>query len=144
MLRLVRIGLVLVCAVSIYGCNKIETKKPDNSISRFNGNWQASGVTDAKRGEEKNCRYGDSAGLLSIQGTQVSGNLKDNSGYPYELTGTVDASGRISGAFTYKGYDAATFEGTLTDSQGNGSFKDINGCPGTWKLTKAPASTAAR
>lgn len=42
----------------------------------------------------------------------------------------------MSGEFTYKGYDAATFQGLLSDNEEGGAWKDVNGCPGTWQAKR--------
>ena len=86
--------------------------------------------------EVSECGYGIGGGDLKISGITVEGEFSDNSGFSYVLEGTIDESGKMSGAFTYVGYDAATFEGHLSLNDGKGTWKDIYDCPGSWQVKK--------
>jgi hypothetical protein len=122
------------------GCSEINATPADPGLRRFDGVWDVLGKTAVSRGDRRgagaaeDCGYGTGTGRLTIKGSTVTGELQDNSGYGYVLEGNIDARGRMTGAFTYEGYDAATFEGTLGDRSGTGSWQDIYGCPGSWEV----------
>ena len=127
---------LLVCG-ALSGCSDINANSAMITTTKFDGAWQVGGGTKTARpGEDDKCGYGIGDGTLTIKGGRVSGNLTDNSGYAYALEGVIQDSGKMEGEFTYEGYDAATFEGLLSAAKGGGSWKDINGCPGTWQATR--------
>ena len=130
-------GLVLIFwAVS--GCNEIGVNpKSVSNLTKFNGAWTLAGQTQvASPDEVSDCGYGIGSGELKISGTTIEGGFTDNSGFSYVLEGTIDDSGKMKGAFTYVGYDAATFDGYLSKNEGNGTWKDVYDCPGTWQAQK--------
>lgn len=121
----------------VTSCSDIDTTEPASTTTKYDGAWDVVGLTDAPPDSEgENCAYGKATGTLTISGWQLTGDITDNSGYAYAIAGTVDGSGKLSGGFTYEGYDAATFEGVLSSSEGTGRWADINGCPGDWLLKK--------
>lgn len=130
-------GLTALC-MTANGCSEIDANSTSASnLTKYNGLWTVSGGTrTASPDEGGNCGYGIGAGTFDISGATVSGEITDDSGYSYELEGTVDELGVITGAFSYKGYDAATFDGNLSDAAGGGAWQDINGCPGKWETRR--------
>ncbi len=140
--------VLALLASALSGCNEINATPSDPGLTRFDGVWDVLGRTATPHpGADDDCGYGTGTGRLTIKGTTVTGELQDNSGYEYVLEGKVDAHGRMSGAFTYEGYDAATFEGSLGDAAGTGSWQDIYGCPGSWEVRKGeslPGKVATR
>ncbi len=136
-----------LCALGgVGGCGEIGAIAPGpagTATGSFDGTWAVLGRTrTASPDADENCGYGTGTGTLKIQGGRVNGELKDNSGYAYVLEGTIDASGTMRGAFTYEGYDAATFEGVLSSEAGSGSWTDIYGCPGAWETARQGTSVA--
>jgi hypothetical protein len=128
-------------ASALNGCSEINATPTDPALTRFDGAWDVLGKTAVSRpGAAEDCGYGTGTGRLTIKGSTITGELQDNSGYGYVLEGNIDARGRMTGAFTYEGYDAATFEGTLGDRAGTGSWRDIYGCPGSWEVHKGEAA----
>ena len=128
-------------ASALNGCSEINATPADPALTRFEGVWDVLGKTAVSRpGAAEDCGYGTGTGRLTIKGSTITGELQDNSGYGYVLEGNIDARGRMTGAFTYEGYDAATFEGTLGDRAGTGSWQDIYGCPGSWEVHKGEAA----
>jgi len=126
---------------ALNGCSEINATPADPALTRFDGVWDVLGKTAVSRpGAAEDCGYGIGTGRLTIKGSTVTGELQDDSGYGYVLEGNIDARGRMSGAFTYEGYDAATFDGTLGDRAGTGSWQDIYGCPGSWEVHKGEAA----
>jgi hypothetical protein len=146
--------VIPVALVSLSGCGGTsdtnETKTPAAVITtKYNGSWEVAARTRAENpGDEiDGCRYGKGNGTLTVDGGHVTGSMVDQDEYAFVIDGTVDDSGKMQGKMTYEGYDAATIEGTLAPGQGGGTWKDINGCPGTWQTTKkaegeAPAHAA--
>ncbi|MGH8563744.1 MAG: hypothetical protein ACREXW_06485 [Gammaproteobacteria bacterium] len=127
-------------ANALNGCSEINATPADPGLTRFDGVWDVLGKTAVSHpGAAQDCGYGTGTGRLTINGSTITGELQDNSGYEYVLEGNIDARGRMSGAFTYEGYDAATFEGALGDRAGTGSWQDIYGCPGSWEVHKGEA-----
>jgi len=128
-------------ASALNGCSEINATPADPALTRFDGVWDVLGKTAVSRpGAAEDCGYGTGTGRLTIKASTITGELQDNSGYGYVLEGNIDARGRMTGAFTYEGYDAATFEGTLGDRAGTGSWQDIYGCPGSWEVHKGEAA----
>jgi hypothetical protein len=128
-------------ASALNGCSEINATPADPALTRFEGVWDVLGKTAVSRpGAAEDCGYGTGTGRLTIKGSTITGELQDNSGYGYVLEGNIDARGRMTGAFTYEGYDAATFEGTLGDRAGTGGWQDIYGCPGSWEVHKGEAA----
>lgn len=128
-------------ASALNGCSEINATPADPAVTRFEGVWDVLGKTAVSRpGAAEDCGYGTGTGRLTIKGSTITGELQDDSGYGYVLEGNIDARGRMTGAFTYEGYDAATFEGTLGDRAGTGSWQDIYGCPGSWEVHKGEAA----
>ena len=128
-------------ASALNGCSEINATPADPALTRFDGVWDVLGQNAVSRpGAAEDCGYGTGTGRLTIKGSTITGELQDNSGYGYVLEGSIDARGRMTGAFTYEGYDAATFEGTLGDRAGTGSWQDIYGCPGSWEVHKGEAA----
>ncbi len=139
-------------ASALDGCSEINATPADPNLTRFDGVWEVVGKTavahddlrgDDLRGDDlrgagtaEDCGHGTGTGRLTIKGSTITGELQDNSGYGYVVEGNIDARGHMTGAFTYEGYDAATFEGTLGDRAGTGSWQDIYGCPGSWEVHK--------
>ncbi|MGH8613749.1 MAG: hypothetical protein ACREYF_17460 [Gammaproteobacteria bacterium] len=95
------------------------------------------GTKTAFLGQDENCGYGRGTGTITVEGNSITGDLTDNSGYAYVIQGRIDEGGKMSGEFTYQGYDAAAFEGVLSDNGGGGTWKDINGCPGSWQAKRS-------
>lgn len=127
----------------LMGCSEINATPADPGLKRFDGVWDVLGKTaTAHPDADQDCGYGTGTGRLTIKGSAITGELQDNSGYGYVLEGEIDARGRMTGAFTYEGYDAASFEGTLGEKAGTGSWQDIYGCPGSWEVRKAEAVAA--
>jgi hypothetical protein len=131
----------LITAALIGGCSDINAD-PRSSASpertRFSGTWIVTGRTrTAFPGQDENCGYGTGRGTITVEGNSITGELTDNSGYAYVLEGRIDDGGKMNGEFNYEGYDAATFEGVLADDGGGGTWKDINGCPGTWQAKRS-------
>lgn len=127
----------------VSGCGQINanSKTPSN-LTKFNGTWEVVGQTKtASPDAVDECGYGVGNGTLYISGTTIKGEITDNSGYSYELEGTIDSSGKMIGAFTYAGYDAATFDGKLFAVDGSGTWKDIYDCPGSWQVKKKQEGT---
>jgi len=137
---------ILGLAVVIFttsGCDKasVNSDRPSN-LTKFNGTWEVKGQTQvASPDEVSECGYGIGSGILKISGTTVDGEFTDNSGFSYVLEGTIDESGKMVGAFTYVGYDAATFDGKLSIHKGEGVWKDIYDCPGSWQVKKTDQTT---
>ncbi len=137
-------GLVLIfCAIG--GCNDaVVNSNPRSNLTKFNGTWELVGQTQvASPDAVSECGYGIGGGDFRISGTIVDGGFTDNSGFSYVLEGTIDELGKMSGAFTYVGYDAATFDGHLSSSEGKGTWKDIYDCPGTWQVKKTEQNALA-
>ena len=130
-------GLALIF-LTFNGCNDVGVNsKPTSNLTKFNGTWKLAGQTRvASPDEVSECGYGIGDGDLKISGTTIEGEFTDNSGFSYVLEGMIDESGKMSGAFTYVGYDAATFDGYLSVNEGKGTWKDIYDCPGTWQAKK--------
>lgn len=127
------------------GCSDINanTDAADQGAAqtRFNGSWQVAGRTKtAYPGRVEKCGYGTGTGTLTVEGNRITGDIVDNSGYAYVVEATIDEAGNMSGGMTYQGYDAATFDGLLSDSEGGGVWKDINSCPGTWEVKRLQGS----
>ena len=95
------------------------------------------GTKTAFPGQDENCGYGRGTGTIIVEGNSITGDLTDNSGYAYVIQGHIDEDGKMSGEFTYEGYDAAAFEGVLSDNGGGGTWNDINGCPGSWQAKRS-------
>ena len=135
MKTIIPVSLIVCGALS--GCSDINANSALITTTKFDGAWQVGGGTKTARpGEHESCGYGIGEGTITITGGRVSGNLTDNSGYAYAVEGAIQNSGKMVGGFTYEGYDAATFEGSLSAAKGGGGWKDINGCPGTWQVTR--------
>lgn len=129
---------LLILLILTNGCSDIDAGlKPASTFKKFDGVWDVSGRTKvASREDAGNCGYGVGSGFLDISGKTVIGEIVDDSGYSYELEGSIDESGKITGAFTYVGYDAAAFDGQLAEIEGGGAWQDINGCPGNWQVKR--------
>lgn len=145
MKKKVMLGVLSLLASALGGCSEINATPADPALTRFDGVWDVVGKTAVSRGDQRgagadqDCGYGTGTGRLTINGSTITGELQDDSGYGYVLEGNIDARGHMSGAFTYEGYDAATFEGTLGDRAGTGSWQDLYGCPGSWEVRKGKA-----
>ncbi|MGH8579821.1 MAG: hypothetical protein ACREVK_06760 [Gammaproteobacteria bacterium] len=131
----------LMMGALVSGCSDINadiTPSASAVRTKFSGAWQVTGGTKtAFPGQDENCGYGRGSGTITVEGNNITGNLADNSGYAYVIEGRIDGGGKMSGEFTYEGYDAATFEGVLSDNGGGGTWKDINGCPGAWQAKRS-------
>lgn len=129
--------LWLFAAIGVLsGCGD-SNANTSTTMTQYNGVWDVIGRTDAPPDSDgEDCGYGSGNGTLEISGTKVTGSLTDNSGYLYVLEGSIDGSGKMVGNFTYEGYDAATFQGHLSNTEGSGIFKDIYNCPGAWEVKK--------
>ncbi len=138
------LSLHLMAGALVNGCSDINADPTANASAmrtKFSGAWQVAGSTKtAFPGQDENCGYGRGTGTITIEeGNRITGDLTDNSGYAYVIEGRIDERGKMSGEFTYEGYDAATFEGVLSDSDGGGTWKDINGCLGAWQAKRSTA-----
>ena len=135
------LSLQLMAGALVNGCSDINADPTANASAmrtKFSGAWQVAGSTKtAFPGQDENCGYGRGAGTITIEGNSITGDLTDNSGYVYVIEGNIDEGGKMSGEFTYEGYDAATFEGVFSDNDGGGTWKDINGCPGAWQAKRS-------
>ncbi|MGQ0594505.1 MAG: hypothetical protein ACT4QB_18275 [Gammaproteobacteria bacterium] len=137
MKKKVMMGVLSLLASALGGCSEINATPADPNLTRFDGVWDVLGKTAVSHPEAaEDCGYGTGTGRLTIKGSTITGELQDDSGYDYVVEGNIDARGRMTGGFTYEGYDAATFEGTLGGRAGMGSWQDIYGCPGSWEVHK--------
>ncbi len=136
MARLLSISLIPCLLSALSGCKDINAN-PRPGTGRFDGRWQVEGRSVAKLNDvEGNCKYALANGTIDIEGRSVTGSLMDSNGYAYELEGHVTDRGEISGAFTYEGYDAATYSGRISSADGRGDWQDVYGCPGTWRIAR--------
>ncbi|MGH8644863.1 MAG: hypothetical protein ACREV4_10490 [Gammaproteobacteria bacterium] len=131
----------LITGALVSGCGDINADTPPSASAvrtKFSGAWHVTGGTKtAFPGQDENCGYGIGSGTITVEGNSIAGNLTDNSGYAYVIEGRIDEGGKMSGEFTYEGYDAATFDGVLADNNGGGTWNDINGCPGSWQAKRS-------
>jgi hypothetical protein len=120
--------------------------------TRFNGVWEVTGRTGNEDGTNKPvCGFETGLGTVTIEGSRITGNITNKSGFDYTVEGTIDNTGTIKAMLIYSGYDAAELFGTFVaeTNSAKGSWKDaVNACPGVWQairitdaVTVAPAES---
>jgi uncharacterized protein YceK len=78
----------------------------------------------------------DAAGLLTISNGELSGNVIDDRGATYTISGNVQSNGDVLGGFAIAGSNAASFEGVISGNTGSGTWEDIYQCAGNWQATE--------
>jgi hypothetical protein len=142
-MRLILTSAVIFIFGLLSGCGNKEIAEkasfnPAKATNKFDGHWEVIGITDApKEGStDGSCNYALAKGIMIIKNGAISGKLKDQADYNYILKGQVVDSGKMVGGLTYEDHDAATYDGTLTATDGKGLWKDIYGCPGSWQMIR--------
>ena len=79
------------------------------------------------------------SGNMVINGSSVSGTVKrSGSNTIYAISGTYIAeTGAIEGGFAVSGQSVAEYSGSISGSNGSGSWSDDYGCNGSWTVTQS-------
>jgi len=80
---------------------------------------------------------GDGSGTLNVIDETLGGNILTTNGELFDIVGTIDSSGRVTGGFAQSGQNAARFEGSISGSRGTGTWNDLYECSGTWEAIKS-------
>lgn len=115
--------------------------------TQFDGVWEVFGRTGNEDGtNEPVCGYETAVGMATIDGSRITGDITNKSGFEYTVEGTIDNNGIIKAMLIYSGYDAAELFGTFSaeTNTAKGNWEDaVNACPGIWKATRVSATTRA-
>lgn len=135
MIPLVLTGLV--------GCDDSAPKKdqaaaPIGNVTKFDGTWEVKGRTGTEDGSnEPVCGSETGLGVVTISSGVVKGTIKNSSDFEYTFSGTIEASGKLTGMMLYSGYDAAKIFGNFSETSGEGTWEDaLNACPGVWRAAR--------
>lgn len=113
---------------------------------QFDGVWEVVGRTGNEDGSnEPVCGHETGLGSVTIEGSKITGNVTNKSGFEYTVEGTIEPSGNIKAMLIYSGYDAAELFGTFNaeTNSAKGHWKDaVNACPGVWQATRTATSPA--
>jgi uncharacterized protein YceK len=80
----------------------------------------------------------DATGIVEILHNKVVGSARDTFGRGFNVSGTIDASNKISGGFAITVITAVDYDGIM-EGNGNkakGTWKDLYNCSGTWQSQK--------
>ncbi|MCI0653594.1 MAG: hypothetical protein L0Y38_06375 [Methylococcaceae bacterium] len=130
---------------------RAQESTPQSVISgqpnRFDGVWEVIGRTGNEDGtNEPVCGHETGLGTITIDGSKITGNVTNKSGFEYTVEGTIDSSGEIEAMLIYSGYDAAELFGTFSaeTNSAKGNWKDaVNACPGVWNATRTASTVTA-
>ena len=76
------------------------------------------------------------AGSIVIVDREITGTVMTQ-GLLFNVSGTVDNTGLVSGGFALSGESSATYEGTIENAVGSGTWEDNFECEGTWEATQS-------
>jgi len=80
---------------------------------------------------------GDGTGTMTLSEGVISGSALSTNGNTFDITGNIAADGTVEGGFAVSGELAVNFEGSVTGTEGSGTWKDLLECEGTWSVVKA-------
>lgn len=100
----------------------------------FDGNWSAQLSSSITETADADC--GEAQAELVIANGVMRGSVESEFGYTLSVSGTVSEKGAVSGGVAAGIANAGSFEATLTDVEGSGTWKDAYGCYGTVKFVK--------
>jgi hypothetical protein len=143
---------ISILAGLVSGCDSSSTQQAERepesapqpvssgAPDRFDGVWEVIGRTgNEDRSNEPVCGNETGLGNITIEGSKITGNVTNKSGFEYTVEGTIDNSGKIKAMLIYSGYDAAELFGTFSaeTNSAKGNWKDaVNACPGVWQATR--------
>lgn len=122
-----QVRLVRCCSSNFSG-----TINPD---STFDGTYDLS-VTSNTQFDINGLPCMDASGTMMIINLALSGSVIDGWGESYDISGDVQPDSTVNGGFAVSGTNAATFEGSISDNVGSGTWQDIYQCAGTWQAIK--------
>ena len=132
------LGLLVV---TLSGCNDPVSDAIDkveeavDKLEKFDGSYALSVISTTESGRDGGlCGSGD--GKIEIKDLKISGDITNTWGSIDDVDGVIEPSGDLIGTFTVSGDNRATFEGSINDNKGSGSWEDSNQCEGEWKVTK--------
>ncbi len=131
------LGLLVV---TLSGCNDPVSDAIDkveeavDKLEKFDGEYKLTATPTTATGRDGGV-CGTASGEIEIKDLKISGDISNNTGL-YDVKGGIEPSGDLFGTFTVSGDNRATFEGSINDNKGSGSWEDSNQCEGEWKVTK--------
>jgi hypothetical protein len=104
----------------------------DSGNNSFDGHWAGTAVS-----VPLTAMCGSATVDMTITDSVISGTATDTWGETYTLSGTVYPTGDIEAAMASGDEEnVAQFSGQLSGDSGSGTWEDIEGCSGTWTLTR--------
>lgn len=122
-------GIVLLAVLSLCGCGG----GGSNAVTTaYDGKYEIAAI-HLTRYDDYGGACGDARGTVTLANLRISGQATDTWWYTFDVYGSYDQDGNVTGGFAQSEYNLANFSGTVTNG---GVWTDIYGCSGTWKMGK--------
>jgi len=124
---------VVVVSAALYGCSS-----DDSALGiDLTGDYSISAPPFTELSSDGTL-CGRAEGSLTIADNVISGSVVSG-GLQFNVTGTVEPDGEVTGGFALSEQTVVDFEGSFgSDSVGFGSWVDNAGCDGAWQALMNP------